>query len=312
VAALLCVLAFLRPGQAEWEELPDGGDGGGLQGLAAKRLAMVREEGPMSILEDLGGPGLVDYKVFTLKLPKRENSEKRMVGVLGHFVPYRTRDDLLVLSACFAVSFVLSMLAPGLNFRLTQPRLTQPLSLITTTFFCDSLFSAVMFTTALISSGVEVQQNIGREEFLAMFFVPGVLLGLSEIVGNDWAQPVSGIPAVLSMLTFVGLQNPNFTFSVYGFESNAFGMIVLQVLLGLVPTLNEPRHFVGRLPAFSGGPVSGLVAFIVFNPFHARKIFEKNSITLPEGSKVQDAIAPLIILHLFFTQACFKIRRSIR
>lgn len=204
-----------------------------------------------------------DYLLITVAVPHgkegQPKSDRRLVGVLGSFVPYRPRDDLLVLAGLMALSYVLSWLSPWLNFFLAAPSLWRPWSLLLTSLHSDALLGTVLCATSVVNTGLLLQSDLGREMYLALFFAPGALAAVGEMLGRKHARPVGAFAAVWAMLLHTALRHPTVTYSVYGKEMSALAVMGLQVVL---PLTSSPRAFLYQIPTFATGAACGLASIV--------------------------------------------------
>lgn len=308
--ALLGVMFQLRPGERELQrqivnkKRSTGGPGlpyrgshfAGEIGEELARMARDRSQGLAPV--DLGSRKLLDFKVFTLAVPKKTKGI-RFVGILGNFFSYRDEDDLFLL-AFFSFCFFLAVQKwPGKTYKLCTPAWTNPASLVLSGFYTDSIMSLIMCCTSFISSGEVLQREVGRNNTLALILGTWFLASINELLSRRYPRPVGGIPASFSLITHATLLYPDMRYNLYGMSLNGFALIAVQIGL---PMLTAPHIFWELFPGYLTGLLAGFASFCFWNERQAGVLFKRYGIPIGQGKQPSSLVLPILGLNLIFSQ----------
>eukprot|EP00516_Mucochytrium_quahogii_P004747 CAMPEP_0203746024 /NCGR_PEP_ID=MMETSP0098-20131031/1587_1 /ASSEMBLY_ACC=CAM_ASM_000208 /TAXON_ID=96639 /ORGANISM=" , Strain NY0313808BC1" /LENGTH=260 /DNA_ID=CAMNT_0050633979 /DNA_START=207 /DNA_END=989 /DNA_ORIENTATION=- len=243
-----------------------------------------------------------DYIVFSIATPKR-TGQKRYVGVLGSWIPYYDKDDLIILSFMMLITYGGSFYFPGLVYRLCAPKPQRPWSFIFTSICCNSVFSLVANVGAITNSGEMLQQAIGRFGFLGLFFGTGIVVAINQICFSQYATPVGATSAVFAAMTHTGLLYPGMRYSLFGQEMNGIAFIIVQTLILIIPAGYRAFEII---PSYMSGVVCGLVSYLYFNELDAE--LRLNAYGIPVGAEKgpRSLIVPLLGLNMLFARICSR------
>jgi len=309
VALVAGVMFQLRPGTEQLREqiLAPSRLGGSnhlrsdsIIGQAFQNLAKVAQTRSSTAAPiDLSTEVLDDYRLFTVFSPKKE--DLRFVGVLGNFVPYVDKDDVVVL-VLFIILFVLLKFAvPRLIEPHCTPSLYRPWGLLLGGFYSSSFLSAVSSSAVLINTGPYMQTMIGREEFLLVYLGTTVLVSLVELVVRGKSYPVGTTPASFAILIHSTLLRPETRYQLFGMNLNGFSLIGVQILLPMVG--GSPRAALLHLAPCIGGLCVGLCSFCVLSEPRAELLLKTLSIPLGTGQSPPSLVFPILGLYVLLTGA---------
>lgn len=305
VALLACTLALTRPSvidrsrEVAWFGQP-------ASEIAKERLELwLSGDSPLSwygpIPKDLSTSTMADYFFYTIITPKNKVSENRLLGIFGTFIPHKVRDDLVGLAVLLVLSFATAVIKPGFAVRVARPSLTRPWSFLATSFYSPSLVGTFMGASALVNSGLDVQKDVGRQSFLKLFFLPGVLTGAIQFIVKRHPQPVGFEGAILAVISYAALTAPDFRYQIYGVEVNGLGLMGIQAILTLGPLISSPRALMQRLPTFLSGVLVGACFFLLFHENQAHSLLKKAGVD--QGTPI--IIATALSTHVVFSIACY-------
>jgi len=238
------VLFQLRPGRKELKrQISSSGNyyGGGADTDELpfrdmwKELVRVAEDRSDKLAPlDVGSRNLVDFRLFTVAFPKSA-PKLRFVGVLGNFIPYKDKDDLILIPVLVLVVYCCAYFWPGWTRQQCTPSWYRPASLLLTSLYVDSIMSVLMVFATLLNSGEMVQAEIGRINLLVLFFGAGAVTAVNELVTRrSGARPSGVMPAAFALLIHCNLLFPDLRYELFGMKVS--NQVVLLVLDGAMPS----------------------------------------------------------------------------
>jgi hypothetical protein len=250
--------AARRRGAARSDELP-------FWDMAEAFARVARSRSGALAPLDVSGHLVRDYYVATVASKPEKRADLRYVGVLGVWMPWRDKDDLLLLATLMFAVYGLHARWPGPVYRACVPRLANPLWLVASSLFCDSLMTLLMVGATLFNMGPMLQDAVGRGPFLAAFFGAGVLAGLDELTNRRYPRPAGGVPGAFALLVHGTLLFPGTRYSLYGMELSGAGLIGVQMLMPLLSGGGSLPMVLDRAAQQAAGLAVGLASFCFFS-----------------------------------------------
>jgi hypothetical protein len=251
---------------------------------------------------DVSGGLVSDYYVATVASKPEKRADLRYVGVLGMWVPWRDKDDLLLLATLMFAAYGLHARWPGPVYRACAPRLANPAWLATSSLFCDSLMTLLMVGATLFNTGPLLQGAIGRGPLLAAFFGAGVLAGLDELANRRYPRPAGGVPGAFALLVHGALLFPGTRYNLYGMELSGAGLIGVQLLMPLLVGGGSLPLVLDRAAQQAAGLAVGLAGFCWFSEPDAASLLLRWGVPIGADKPPSSLALPVMGIYLMCSQ----------
>jgi len=238
-----------------------------------------------------------DFKVCTLAYPSR-SPRVRYFGVLGQFVEYQDKDDIVVIMFLYMVSYLLGYFYKNWWYEHCSIRASRPTSFITNSFFISNIFELGVVITAFANDAEYLYWKSDRKEFLFAYMSVVLLSAITELASTHYPTPSGSLPVVVCLLVYSVLLDPIRLHSFWGLDVAGVNAIVVH--FSVMAFLSRASgSFFSR---YATGACSGVVSFFYFHGETADAFFEYYSIPLGHEKDSYSLLAPLLGCNILFAK----------